>query len=153
MIFAPAAVVKSLRSAMESRNMETYVITTAVIRNKDKYLIAKRAITKKFAPNQWEFISGFIDTPESPEEIIIREIKEELGATARIIKKSDSFDFTDDEGKWTVIPFLVELDIQNIKVNQEDHSEIKWVVASELNCYPDLEPFLNNIGIKELLRK
>lgn len=132
--------------------MDAFIITTAVIRNKDKYLIAKRAATKKFTPNQWEFISGFMDTPESPEETIIREIKEELNAKGNIIRKSDSFDITDDEGKWTVIPFLIELDTQDIEVNQDDHSEIKWVVASELSNYPDLKPFLADGGIQEFLR-
>lgn len=136
---------------MGSRNMETYVITTAVIRRGDKYLIAKRVATKKFAPNQWEFISGFMDTPESPEETIIREIKEELGANGNIIRKSNPFDITDDEGKWTVMPFLVELDTQDIQVNQEDHSEIRWVAANELSNYPDLRAFLDNEGIQDFL--
>jgi len=138
---------------MGSRNMETYVITTAVIRNKDKYLVAKRAATKRFAPNQWEFISGFMDTPESSDETILREIKEELNVNGNIVRKSDSFDVIDDEGKWIVIPFLVELDTQDIQVNQEDHSEIKWVAAEELSNYPDLKPFLANKGIQEFLRK
>lgn len=132
--------------------METYVITIAVIRNKDKYLIAKRTATKKFAPNQWEFISGFMETPESPEETIIREIKEELNTNGSIVRKSDSFDVIDNEGKWTVIPFLVELDTQDIQANQEDHSEIKWVVANELDKYPNLKPFLDNEGIQKFLR-
>ena len=143
---------RSIKSIMGSRNMETYIITTAVIRNKDKYLIAKRAATKKFAPNQWEFISGFMDTPESSEETIIREIKEELGVKGNIIKKSNSFDIMDGDGKWTIIPLLVEIDTQDIQANQEDHSEIKWVAASELNSYPDLKLFLDNKGIQEFLR-
>ena len=133
--------------------METYVITIAVIRNKNKYLIAKRAATKKFAPNQWEFISGFMDNLESPEETIIREVKEELNTKGSIIRKSDSFDITDGEGKWTVIPFLIELDTQDIQVNKEDHSEMKWIVASEFSNYPDLKPFLDNEGIQEFLIK
>ena len=132
--------------------METYIITTAVIRNKDKYLIAKRTATKKFSPNQWEFISGFIDAPESSEETIIREIKEELGVKGSVVKKSNSFVIADDEGEWTVIPFLVKLDTQDIQVNQEDHSEIKWVAANELSSYPDLESFMDNEGVQDFLR-
>ena len=55
-------VVENKGSAMESRIMKTYVITTAVIRSENKFLIARGAKTKKFAPNQWEFIAGFMDT-------------------------------------------------------------------------------------------
>ncbi len=131
--------------------MESYTITMAVIKNGDAYLIAKRAATKRFAPNQWEFISGFIDTPETPEETIKRELAEELGADGIIIKKTNPFNVTDDEGKWTVIPFLVELKTKNINARQEDHSETKWVAANELNDYPDLKPFLEKKEIQKLL--
>lgn len=46
-------------------NANTHVITLAVVKYKDKFLIGKRAKTKKFAPDKWEFISGFIDTSET----------------------------------------------------------------------------------------
>ena len=58
---------------------KTYIITSAVVKFKDKFLIGKRTATKKFAPNKWEFISGFVDSPESVEEIILRELREETG--------------------------------------------------------------------------
>jgi mutator protein MutT len=128
--------------------MKTYTITTAVIRNNGEYLIAKRAATKKFAPNQWEFISGFIDDGETAEETILREVKEELNVEGKIISSSSPFDIIDDEGKWIIIPFLVEVDTRDVKINPEDHSEIKWVVADELEKYSDLIPFLENGGIK-----
>ncbi|MFH1226205.1 MAG: NUDIX domain-containing protein [bacterium] len=131
--------------------METHVITTAIIRNQNKFLIAKRSATKKFAPNQWEFVSGFIDTIESPAETIIREIKEELGVKGKVIGASDPVDIVDREGKWTIIPFLIELDRQEIQTNSEDHSEAKWVDVEELNDYPDLKPFLDSEGIQKLL--
>lgn len=139
------------KSFLEQGVMEIYTIATAVIRNKDKYLIAKRAETKQFAPNQWEFVSGFIDTTESPEIAILREIKEELHVTANIVRKANPFEFTDNDGKWTVIPFLVELDTQNVRINPEDHSDIKWVGADELNLYQDLKPFLYSQAIQAFL--
>ena len=131
--------------------MEIYTITTAIIRNSDKYLIAKRATTKKFAPNQWEFISGFIDDGETAEETILREIKEELGIEGKIISSSSPFDIIDNEGKWIITPFLIEVDTRDIKINPKDHSEVKWVTADEFEKYPDLKPFLENNGIREFL--
>ncbi len=128
--------------------METYTIATAIIRNNNEYLIAKRAPTKKFAPNQWEFISGFIDDGETAEETILREIKEELGIDGKIDNSSSPFYVIDDEGKWTIAPFLIEVNTRDIKINLEDHSEIKWVIADDLEKYPDLKPFLENRGVK-----
>lgn len=132
--------------------MKTYVITTAVIRNKDKFLIAKRSATKKFAPNRWEFISGFMDTPKSAEDVILKELKEELNVGGKIIDTSSPFDFSDDEGRWIVIPFLIEIENKEVQVNPSDHSEIRWVTVNELKEYSDIEPFLENEGIKKFLR-
>ncbi|MBI2045584.1 hypothetical protein HYT23_06000, partial [Candidatus Pacearchaeota archaeon] len=50
--------------------METRIIASAILKDKNKYLIAKRASSKKYAPGKWEFISGFIETKESAENII-----------------------------------------------------------------------------------
>lgn len=132
--------------------IKTYIIATAIIGNNGKYLIAKRAATKKFAPNQWEFISGFVDKSETANETILREIKEELGAEGNIIATSKQFSIIDNEGQWIVIPFLIRLGVKNIQVNPEDHSEIKWVSASELGNYPDLKPFLDNEGVQKFLQ-
>ncbi|MEK7608383.1 MAG: NUDIX domain-containing protein [Patescibacteria group bacterium] len=133
--------------------MKTYVIATAIIRDKDRFLIAKRAATKEFAPNQWEFISGFVDAPGSAEETILRELKEELGVLGRIMDTASPFELVDEEGRWVVLPFLVELEGEDIRVNPEDHEEIKWVAVDELDQYPDLLPFLKNAEIQGFLLK
>lgn len=118
--------------------MKTYVITIAVIKHKDKYLIGKRASTKKFAPNKWEFISGFVDTKETAEEIILRELMEETSLNGKILRSGDPFVFEDDEGRWINIPFLIETNSDKFIINKKDHSEIKWVSLKELEQYPDL---------------
>lgn len=132
--------------------MKTYIITTAFIRRGDKFLIAKRSATKKFAPNQWEFISGFMDAPECAENVILKELKEELKAEGKIIDFSGTFEFNDTEGRWIIVPFLIELDSQDIQMNSADHSNVKWVTMEELKNYPDLNQFLDNAGVQKLLR-
>ena len=124
--------------------METLAITSAIIKNDNKFLIAKRAATKKYSPNQWEFISGFLDTDESVEEIILREIEEELGVSGKIVKTFKPFSFADAEALWLTMPFAVEIETDKIKINSQDHSELKWVSREELNDYSDLKLFLDN---------
>ena len=118
--------------------MKTYVIAIAVIKYKNKYLIGKRAATKKFAPNKWEFISGFVDTKETAEEIILRELMEETGLNGKILKSGNPFVFEDDEGRWINVPFLIESGSDKFTINKKDHSEMKWVSLKELEQYPDL---------------
>ena len=122
--------------------MNNYSIALAVIKNKDKYLIGKRAKDKEFEPNEWEFISGFIEENELPSETILREIKEETGLSGKIIKSEKSFEFTDEEGIWTISPFLVQSD-SNYKLNIKEHSELKWVNKEELSEYEDIEEIID----------
>lgn len=121
--------------------MDTYVITTALVEFNGKFLIAKRASTKKFSPNHWEFISGFIEEKESAEETIVRELDEETKFKGKIIKKADPFFFVDEEARWVVIPFLIKVENGKEVINKKDHSEAKWIHIEEVETYKDLMPF------------
>ena len=119
--------------------METRIIVSAVIKHKKKYLIAKRASSKKFAPNKWEFISGFVDTSETAEKIILRELKEELSINGKIINTAESYSMTDKEGRWIIIPYLIEVGNSDFTINKKDHSEAKWVELKDLLKYKDIQ--------------
>ena len=121
--------------------METYVVATALVRFKENYLILKRAPTKRFAPNKWEFLSGFVEEKESAENTILRELEEETKLNGKIIKTTKPFTFVDDEARWVVIPFLIEVKSNKIILNNNDHLESKWVNLEELNDFSDLLPF------------
>ncbi|MBI4440819.1 NUDIX domain-containing protein [Candidatus Woesearchaeota archaeon] len=130
--------------------MKTHVITTAVVKYGELYLIAKRALTKKFAPGKWEFISGFIDTPETAEEVILRELREETALTGRIVRSADPFVLTDEEGRWVVIPYLMQVTTDRLVLNKKDHSAMRWVRAGELCSYEDLTE-LSELRKRQLL--
>jgi len=121
--------------------MDTYAIATALVKFEENYLILKRASTKRFAPNKWEFLSGFVEEKESAENTVLRELEEETKLNGKIIKTAESFTFIDDEARWVVIPFLIEVKNKKIIINNNDHSEAKWINIEELNNFPDLLPF------------
>ena len=60
---------------MKKKNI--YVSTVALIDWQGKVLISLRS-ENKILPNFWEFPGGKIKTNESPDDAIVREIKEEL---------------------------------------------------------------------------
>ena len=105
--------------------MKTYTIASAIIKYKDKYLIGKRAANKKFYPNIWELISGFIEEKEPAEETILREIKEETKVKAKLIKTADPYIIKVTNERWIIIPFLLEAKDNSFKLNKKDHSELK----------------------------
>lgn len=134
--------------------MATYAIVTAIIKEGSRFLIAKRADTKRFSPGQWEFIAGFMDKRGTAEEIILEEFREELGVEGEVMETAPVFQFRDDEGVWVNITVLAKLkNPADIKINQQDHSEIKWVTREELNTYEQLKPFLADSGFSSLLEK
>ena len=71
---------------MKKKNI--YVSTVALIDWQGKVLISLRS-RNKILPNFWEFPGGKIKTNESPDDAIVREIKEEL--SLNIEKKSPNY--------------------------------------------------------------
>ena len=131
--------------------VETRVITQALVKYGNKYLIGKRAATKKFAPNKWELITGFIDRNESVEQIILRELKEETQLDGKIVKTADPYVMQDKEARWIVIPFVVESKSDKFVRNEKDHSKLKWVSVQELEEYKDIADDLRELRKRKLL--
>lgn len=117
---------------------------TAVIIRDQKILVAKR--NEEPFKNEWDFIGGYLNKNETPEEALRREIKEELGVDSPPAgpdgtvgaggltylgafpgtAKYKNYDFP-------VLSFayLAALD-GDINLNKEENSEIAWVPLSEL---------------------
>jgi 8-oxo-dGTP pyrophosphatase MutT (NUDIX family) len=115
---------------------KTYCVASAIIKDGDKYFVAKRADNKKFAPGHWEFISGFIEEAEPAERTIMRELKEEIGAEGTIEETLNIYQFGDEDGRWIVVPFLISVKDPDIRTNPAEHSEGKWVTWNELEQMP-----------------
>lgn len=54
------------------------VVAVALINDNDEVLLAQRPQGKRLA-GKWEFPGGKVEADESPEEALIRELREELG--------------------------------------------------------------------------
>ncbi len=55
-----------------------------ILNEKNEMLLEKRSPTKKQSPNKWALCAGHIDAGETPDDTIIREIKEEIGLDVSI---------------------------------------------------------------------
>ena len=71
--------------------MKTYFVVTGIVKNKGKVLILKKSPKDWSYPNKWSFCSGYIKEFESAEDTVLREIEEETGLKAKIIKKGKIF--------------------------------------------------------------
>lgn len=131
--------------------MKTYFAVTGVVMSKGKVLILKKSANDHNYPNKWSFCSGYVKEFESAEDTVLREIKEETGLKAQIIKKGRLFQKNDNQnGKsWVIMPFLCRLKSRNIKLDHEN-VEFRWINYKDIKEYPTvpgLEKDLKVLGL------
>ena len=107
-------------------------VVAAVIKKNNKYLIAQRNRNKHFALH-WEFPGGKVDSGETFEIALEREINEELSIGIKIYKKISSQIHKDDKINVKVHYFLCEHSTGKIILSE--HEDLKCVTKKELYSY------------------
>ena len=111
-------------------------VVAAIIKKNKQYLIARRA-KHKMHPGKWEFPGGKIETNETPEKALERELFEEFG----IASKTGSHVITCIHDYGSIKIKLLAYESIHIKgdFHLSDHDEIAWVKAIEMAEYPFAE--------------
>ncbi|MCK5451838.1 MAG: NUDIX domain-containing protein, partial [Candidatus Aenigmarchaeota archaeon] len=97
--------------------------------------ILKRNGNRATSPNLWQGVSGALKEREAVEDAVLREVKEETGLDSRIVKAGGIIDVTDKYGRWIVFPFLVSVDSDNVKIDENEHTEYKWINPGEIEDF------------------
>ena len=97
-----------------------------------KILIAKRK-KGSHLEGKWEFPGGKIEPQESPEDCLLRELKEEFGIIADIsdFVTESVFNYGDREIK--LLGYLVKYVSGDFKLNA--HDEIRWIFPHEFGSF------------------
>lgn len=105
-------------------------VTGAVLTDGNKVLAAQRGPDKAL-PGFWEFPGGKIESGETPEESLARELEEELLCQASIGEYITTTEYEYDFGTVVLSTYFCTL----IKGEPQltEHTEIRWVPASELD--------------------
>jgi 8-oxo-dGTP diphosphatase len=130
--------------------MKTYATVIGIVKFGEKILLLKRNPNRHSSPNKWQSVSGFIEEREAAEDAVLREVKEETDLEGKIIKVGRAFEVTDDWGRWIIIPFLISVDSNKVKIGLEEHSEYKWVKPEEINNFDCVAAFrkdLESVGL------
>ena len=72
------------REIIHSTGLFHREVGVIIINEKNEILLEKRSPTKKQSPNKWGLVAGHIDAGETPDNTMIREIKEEIGIDVSI---------------------------------------------------------------------
>lgn len=116
---------------------KTIIVSAGIIQKEELTLIAQRKQTSEIEPNKWEFPGGKIEFQETPEECLIREIKEELNININITSlytvKSHIYNKNQTKTQVILIVFVAKYlsgDIQTI-----DCQDYAWITKEDLKKY------------------
>ena len=105
-------------------------VTCAIILFEGKVLATQRSESMNL-PGLWELPGGKVESGESPEDCLHREIKEELNIEIDLLEKWDSSEHSYQRGKTIqLIPFLASYKAGELILSE--HSAFRWLGLSEL---------------------
>ena len=122
------------------------IIVHALIKNEKGYLVTKRSKNETTFPEYWDIPGGLAEYGETPKEALIRETKEEVGL---LIKPKEIIheDSNLDKIKNLIFIRLVYLckvknNIKDITLQEEEHSEYKFIKSLSELKHEKIAPFL-----------
>jgi 8-oxo-dGTP diphosphatase len=107
-------------------------VTAGVIRKGDSILIARRGPTDRLA-GLWEFPGGKVESGETPEACLRRELREELGIEAQIGRLLARVVHRYPEK--TILLLFFEAQIQSGEIRPCEHDATAWVSPAEMGAY------------------
>jgi 8-oxo-dGTP pyrophosphatase MutT (NUDIX family) len=116
----------------------TRIYVSAMLRDDSgKFLILQRRNGARFAPGQWEFISGTPEPHETAEATAVREVAEETGISLAEVELQPlpPCELHDADGRWIVIPYTIHSPSTDVHISHE-HQAYRWVAEDELKQIP-----------------
>lgn len=131
--------------------MDTKIIITGILKDKDLFLIVKRNEEDELYPGAWEFPGGHLENGETLKDGLKRELEEEIGFTDKFnpiithyydeIKEKNGILVHDLE-----IDFIVNVDSSKVNVKlSNEHSDYKWVTKDSNYLDDFIKDKLSNI--------
>lgn len=108
------------------------LVCAAIIREGDNLLIAKRGFGKKLA-GKWEFPGGKAEIGESPEESLIREIREELGLEVEVGSLITAVEHSYGEESIKLLAYEAKIYSKKFRLNS--HDDVVFASINDLKNY------------------
>ena len=108
--------------------MKIINVVAAIIKKGNKVFIGKRGYGE--FKGKWEFPGGKIEPGETGEEAVVREIKEELRSTVKVLKFFGEINDEHGDRCFNVKFYICELVDGNLELTE--HLASKWVEPKEI---------------------
>src|SRR3989344_4805552 len=144
------------------------VVITAIIENEGKYLITRRSPDKKRFPGKWTVPGGKLETEDYTnlpkdtenywynvlEQVLKREVKEEVGLSIKNIEYVTSLATVHDDGAPSlVISCLAEYEEGEIVLQENETDKYEWVTVEESKSYDLIDGIYDEIAMADKQRK
>jgi 8-oxo-dGTP diphosphatase len=106
----------------------TEVVCGVIMDDAGRFLACLRPAGKHLG-GLWEFPGGKVETGESPEAALVRELREELGIEVEAGAALDPVAWTYDRGEIRLLPFLCHI-IRGIP-HPLEHEALRWCAPCE----------------------
>jgi 8-oxo-dGTP diphosphatase len=111
-------------------------VTAALFERQGRVLLARRKPGRHMG-SLWEFPGGKVDSGETAEACLARELAEELGVSVRVGEFLGSTRFRVEDSDFELLLFRVEHLSGEFQLRE--HEEIRWVAPAELEAYELVE--------------
>lgn len=129
--------------------MQSTIVIIGFVQCEGKILLLKRADSMHYYPGKWQMVSGHLESKETAEDTVLREVKEETGLSGKITKSGKTFEYVDGEKRWIIVPFIIEVDTDVVTISKE-HSAHAWILPSDYekyDCLPGMKGDLESVGL------
>ncbi|MFO6423306.1 8-oxo-dGTP diphosphatase MutT [Motilimonas sp. KMU-193] len=113
--------------------MKRIHVAAGIIINSNQQVLISRRLAHQHQGGKWEFPGGKVESGETPEQALIRELEEEVALSIKHAShyQSISFDYPD---KQVLLDFMLSQEFTGEAAGLEGQ-EVKWVAISELDQY------------------
>lgn len=109
--------------------MKTIKVVAAIIRNENKIFATQRGYGE--FKDGWEFPGGKIEENETPEQALVREIKEELDADIKVGELIDWVEYDYPNFHLSMGCFWAEIISGNLVL--KEHEAARWLTREQLD--------------------
>ena len=123
--------------------VQFYVGVHGVIANRGRLLVLKRSDVMPYCPRSWDLPGGHLALGESPEEGLLREIKEETSLDVTIDRLLGLHSMVDEPYVQAIYACRLTV-YQGVKLRPHEHVEARWATPAEIETM-ELIPYLARV--------